>query len=243
MANLVLKVVWCLKKIVKRKIYPVDESWVNLKGPFSRVFGLDRGEAIDRRFMEEFLFSHQQNIQGKVLEIGDDRFTYQFGVGLESTAILAGSENSARSSCFPYPSYDLTSHQSLNSIGKYDCVIATNVLNFIYDVKSAIQGLAKLTSQENGVLLASVAGLVPISRYDYDRWGDYWRFNDLSIQQLFEEYFEEVEVIAYGNAPLAAAFIMGLAQEEVPSSLFQHNDPDYQILIGVKATKPRFSCP
>jgi hypothetical protein len=176
-----------------------------------------------------------------VLEIGGDQYTYQFGHGLTTTAILAGNENSSRSNCFPYPSYDLTAPSSLDAVGVYDCVIATNVLNFIYDFKAATQGLAKLTRPDSGVLLATLAGVSQISRYDYDRWGDYWRFNDMSIRRLFGEYFEEVEVVAYGNAPLAAALIMGLSQEELPTSLFEHHDHYYQILIGVKASKPIFS--
>jgi len=234
-----LKIAFRLKKIAKRKLFPVGGNWLIRKEPFSRVFALDRGTAIDRRFMEDFLSSHQHNIQGNVLEIGDDQYTYQFGINLTSTSILAGPENSSRSSCYPYPFYDLTAHHSLDAVGTYDCVIATNVLNFIYDFKGAIQGLAKLTQPDCGVLLATVAGVSQISRFDYDRWGDYWRFNDLSIRRLFEEYFEEVEVISHGNAPLAAAFIMGLSQEEVPSTLFEHNDSDYQILISVKAAKPK----
>ena len=239
MTRLLLKIASRIKKKVKRTVFPLNRNWLNCKEPFSRVFGLDRGTAIDRRFMEDFLSLHKDNIQGKVLEIGGDQYTYQFGGRLASTAILAGSEKSSRSSCFPYPSYDLTAHHSLDAAGKYDCVIATNVLNFIYDFRAATQGLAKLTQPDSGVLLVTLAGVSQISRFDYDRWGDYWRFNDMSVRQLFEEYFKEVEIIAYGNAPLAAAFIMGLSQEEVPESLFQHHDPDYQILIGVKAMKPR----
>ena len=241
MTRLLLKIASHIKKIAKRTLSPVSGNWLNRKEPFSRIFGLDRGTAIDRRFMEDFLSLHKDSIQGKVLEIGGDQYTYKFGSNLASTAILAGSENSSRSICFPYPSHDLTAHHSLDAVGKYDLVIATNVLNFIYDFKAAIHGLAKLTQPDSGILLATLAGVSQISRFDYDRWGDYWRFNDMSIKQLFEEYFEQVEVTAYGSAPLAAAFIMGLSQEEVPSTLFEHHDPDYQILIGVKAAKPKLS--
>ncbi len=238
MTRLLFKIASQLKKIAKRKLSPVSGDWLNRKEPLSRVFGVDRGSAIDRRFMEDFLSLQKGNIQGKVLEIGGDQYTYQFGHGLTTTAILAGAENSSRSNCYPFPSYDLTAHSSLDAVGEYDCVIATNVLNFIYDFKAAIEGLAKLTRPDGGALLATLAGVCQISRYDYDRWGDYWRFNDMSIRHLFEEYFEEVEVISYGNAPLAAAFIMGLSQEELPNSLFEHHDHDYQVLIGVKASKP-----
>lgn len=223
-------------------LFRANRDWLSRHEPFSRVFGLDRGRAIDRKFIEGFLGSHRHCIQGRALEIGGDQYTYEFGVNLISTAILAGPEDSARSSCFPFPSYDLTGSRTLDAVGKYDCVIATNVLNFIYDFRSAIQGLAKLTNSDSGVLLATLAGVSQISRFDYERWGDYWRFNDMSTRQLFEEFFEEVEVVAFGNAPLAAAFVMGLSQEEVPSSLFEYQDPDFQILIGVKARKPKPQC-
>lgn len=239
MTKLFSNIAFSLKKILKRQLFPSSENWLKRTEPFSRVFGLDRGKAIDRRFIEDFLRLHRHNIQGKVLEIGDDQYTYQFGINLTSTAILAGSEKSSRSNCFPLPVHDLTALHSLEAMGTYECVIATNVLNFIYDFRTAIEALARLTHPDTGTLLATLAGVSQTSRFDYDRWGDYWRFNDMSARQLFEEYFEEVEVIAYGNAPLAAAFIMGLSQEDVPNSLFEQHDPDYQILIGVRAAKPK----
>jgi len=225
------------KKKLKRTADPARHNWLSRTRPFSREFGLDRGTAIDRKFMEVFLASHQEVIQGKVLEVGDDQYTYQFGSNLSSTVILAGSDHSARSTCFPKG--DLTDDQSLINLGKYDCVIATNVLNMIFDIQSAVKGLADLVQPATGSVLATVAGLVPLSRFDYERWGDYWRFSDMSIKKLFETYFDKVDVSIYGNAPLAAAFIIGLSQEEVPSSLFDHYDADYQILIAVKASHPR----
>jgi len=101
-----------LTLLAKRKLSPMGENWLNRKDPFFRTYSLDRGAPIDRRFMGDFLSSHQENILGKVLEIGDDQYTYQFGVNLTSTAILTGSENSSRSKCFPLPFYDLTEFHS-----------------------------------------------------------------------------------------------------------------------------------
>jgi LmbE family N-acetylglucosaminyl deacetylase len=47
--------------------------------PISRWFGYDRGTPIDRPFIEAFLHQHRQDIRGRVLEIGDDSYTRQFG--------------------------------------------------------------------------------------------------------------------------------------------------------------------
>jgi len=228
-----------LRKFFKRNLNSTHQDWLGRTKPFSNQFGLDRGAAIDRRFMEKFLAAHQDDISGHVLEIGDDQYTYQFGRDLKQTSILAGAARSSRSLC--YPNGDLTNHQDLEELGRQNCVIATNVLNFIFDIESAVKGLAYLVEPSRGCVLATLAGLCQVSRFDHERWGDYWRFTDMSVRRVFETYFEQVEVTAYGNAPLAAAFIMGLSQEEVPESLFEHCDSDYQILISVRASKPKFT--
>ena len=220
-----------------RNVFFRKEKWLLRKYPFSRVFGNDRGNPIDRHLIELFLASHSNDIKCKVLEIGDDQYTYKFGNNLTNTAILAGPIDSLRSQC--YPLGDLTDEHTLKNVDKYNCVIATNVLNFIYDINAAVRGLATLVQPNNGCVLVTVAGLAQISRVDYNLWGDYWRLNDMSVRKLFETCFETVEITTYGNAPLAAAFIMGLAEEEVPSSLFKLNDSDFQIVIAVKASTPK----
>jgi hypothetical protein len=213
-------------------------NWLDRKNPFSRSFGLDRGEPIDRKMIEKFLESNSEKITGRIMEIGDDRYTIKYGRNLSQSIVFTGKGKSKASIAHDG---DLTDYNSYSKLGSFDCVIATNVLNFIYDFDEAVLGLSRLTNTEGGVCLVTVAGISPISRYDYDRYGDYWRFNDLSIRKIFEKYFEEIEVLAYGNAPLCAAFIMGLSQEEIPETLYDFNDKDYQILISVKARLPRLT--
>jgi hypothetical protein len=223
-------------RIFNRHVNSSEYSWFNRLEPFSRVFGLDRGSAIDRRFIGNFLSGHSKSITGDVLEIGDDQYTYKYGNNLQRTVIFAGSFSSGRSEC---RAGDLTKVETFSELGRFDCLIATNVLNFIYDFDAAVEGLALLLKPDSGSVLATVSGLTQISRFDYERWGDYWRFNDVSIRRVFEKYFDNVEVTAYGNAPLAAASIMGLSQEEVPANIFEHHDPDFQILIAVNASSTK----
>ena len=72
-----------------------------------------------------------------------------------------------------------------------------------------------------------------------DRWGDYWRFTTLSAKRIFAETFGEskVSVKAYGNVFAAVAFLHGLAQEDIELSKLEPHDPDYEVLITVRAVK------
>lgn len=73
-----------------------------------------------------------------------------------------------------------------------------------------------------------------------DRWGDYWRFTDLSIRKLMEAVFkkENIEITTYGNVLAATAFLQGLAIEDLPDkTILDKYDPDYQITIGIRAVK------
>lgn len=90
-----------------------------------------------------------------------------------------------------------------------------------------------------GVALVTVAGLVQISKYDYERWGDYWRFTDMGIKKDFEAIFGagNVEVSSYGNVLAATAEIQGIAAEELSEKELFAKDPLYQVLICIVAKK------
>jgi hypothetical protein len=88
-------------------------------------------------------------------------------------------------------------------------------------------------------LLASGPGISPISRYDADRWGDFWRFTSLSVRRLFEQAFgrENVEITVHGNALAATAFIQGAASEELDAADLAHRDPNYEVTIAIRAVR------
>jgi SAM-dependent methyltransferase len=121
----------------------------------------------------------------------------------------------------------------------FDCMILTQTYHVIYDIRAAIAQTCRAL-QPGGVLLATLPGISQISRYDMDRWGDYWRFTTLSAQRLFEEAFGagQVTVESHGNVLLATAFLQGMACEDLPENAFTSNDPDYQVMLTVRAVKP-----
>ena len=211
--------------------------WGNMRrlSPFSRLFGLDRGgKPIDRVYIEGFLQRNEGEIQGEVLEIGAPTYTQMFGGEDVSTVdVLHATPGNPRSTIVG----DLTTGEGI-PISKYDCMILTQTFLCIFDVRNAIRNSWKAL-KPGGVLLATVPGVSQISRYDMDRWGDYWRFTDLSARRLFEDVFGEgnVDIATHGNILVACAFLHGLATHELRRDELDHVDPDYQVLITVKAVK------
>jgi len=232
--DLTTKIKRYLKKRVRMIMFKKCFISLHKVTPHSSIFGLDRGTPIDRLYIERFMESHQADICGNVLEIAESTYSKKFGQNVKTFQILHFDTSTKEATLVG----DLSEPVSLPA-NICDAFICTQTLNFIYDIKSAIVGCHKLLS-DGGVFLGTVAGLSQISRYDMDKWGDYWRFTDLSIKKMFEEVFGKgkVEVQVYGNALAATAFIQGLAVEEIPNiNKLMQVDQNYQLIIGIRAVK------
>lgn len=223
------------KKLSKRLFY--RPKWKNMRGlkPISNVFGFDRGTPIDRIYTDDFLQKNCKDIKGIVCEIAESTYTKRWGGGqVSKSEILHFTSDNANATIVG----DLTQYHLLAQ-NYLDCFICTVTLNFIYDYKEAIKGIHSML-KPGGVALITVAGLIQISRYDYDRWGDYHRFTDMGIKKDFEEIFtgnNNVEVFSYGNVLAAIAELQGISAEELTKEELFYNDNDYQVLITIKATK------
>jgi SAM-dependent methyltransferase len=214
---------------------PVDWGSLRRTEPVSRQFGFDRGTPIDRYYIEQFLTERANDIRGAVLEIGDATYTRRFGgKRVARSDVLHATADNRRATLVG----DLASGRGIPD-SAYDCIILTQTLLCIYDVKSAVAHACRAL-KPGGVVLATVPGISQISRYDMDRWGDYWRFTTLSAQRLFEDVFPagNVTVQAHGNVFVAIAFLHGLAAQELRPGELNHPDPDYEVLITVRAVKP-----
>lgn len=203
--------------------------------PISPDWGLERGQPIDRYYIEQFLDSWSSDIQGRVLEIGDDQYTVQFGGdNVESSEILHVAEQKEKVTIIG----DLTRVETVPP-DAFDCLILTQTLQTIYDIPAVVKTIFH-TLKPGGVALVTTAGISKISRYDMDRWGYYWSFTTKSIRRLFETAFppEHLTVEARGNVLTAIAFLHGIAAGELRRKELDHQDPDYELLITVRAEKP-----
>jgi len=205
--------------------------------PLSRDFGYDRGLPIDRHYIERFLSVHASDIRGRVLEIADDSYTRRFGGNRVTRSDVLHVEGQSGATIIG----DLTRATHIPP-DTFDCVILTQTLQFIYDVSSALRTVRRIV-KPGGVVLATVPGITPISRYDMERWGCYWAFTSLSVRRLFEAEFPAggVEIEAHGNVLAASAFLYGMAAEELDHGELDARDPDYQVVITIRAVRPASS--
>jgi hypothetical protein len=223
-----------LIKAILRKKCPVNFSDLAGIRPVSSLFGMDRGTPIDRYYIESFLGRNAELVGGQVLEVGENRYSRLYGGDrVKAFDVLAPTPGNRGATIIG----DLTDLTTLPE-NQMDCFICTQTFNFIYDVHQAVEGAHHLL-KPGGVMLATVAGLCQISRYDMDRWGDYWRFTTASLQRLLSPIFKGgVEIESFGNVMAACAFLQGIAVEDLPNAaLLDAHDPDYQIVIAVTARK------
>ena len=217
-----------LKRSSKPGLYFVDKLL-----PISSKFGLDRGTPIDRYYIENFLRHNFKDFVGVGCEIEDDFYLNMFGENLTEKYIFNIEKNSHKINL----TGDLSNQSSLveNSI---DIFVLTQVLPFIFDYQNALYGVRHML-RNNGVALITVAGISQISRYDMDRWGDYWRFTNKSIAELCKKIFgnANVEVMTYGNVYSACSFLYGMSAEELTSRELDYLDENYQVTIGVRVVK------
>lgn len=202
--------------------------------PLTRSFGYDRGQPIDRYYIAKFLSQHAGDIKGHIVEIGDDRYTRRFGGDRVTRSDVL---DHAHPDSTPTIVADLASADHVPS-NTFDGIIITQTLQFIYDVHAAVRTLHRIL-KPGGVLLGSLPSLSPICRYDMDRWGDFWRFTSAAAQRLFGDVFgsENVQVTAYGNVLVAAAFFYGMAAQDLSPEELNFHDRDFEALIMVRAVK------
>jgi SAM-dependent methyltransferase len=203
--------------------------------PISNNWGIDRGLPIDRYYIENFLAQHANDIQGHVLEIGDDRYTRMFGKNrLEKIDILNLKEGGKQTTIVA----DLTKADNIPS-NTFDCIICTQTLQLIYDVKAAINTLHRILKPE-GVLLATFPGIS--QTYD-NNWSKYWcwNFTTYSARKLFQEIFHsnKVKISSWGNVFSSLSFLQGLSVEDIGKSEIEYYDPGYGMLIAVRALKEK----
>jgi SAM-dependent methyltransferase len=198
--------------------------------PYSRDFGFHLGTPIDRFYINSFVKSYKNDIQGTVYEIGDDQYSKRYAQ--KNSRIIILNENNR---------HKLSVQVDLNGKNPHiyntaDCVILTQTLNFVYNFHNAINEVLNIL-KSGGVCLITVAGISQISRYDMDRWGDYWRFTDLSVRKMLEKSSVNYTVEHFGNYYACANFLAGVPLKNINLDLLNFVDTDYQLIIGARMVK------
>jgi len=201
--------------------------------PFSQAFGFDRGGAIDRYYIENFLQKESGSIFGRVLEIGENSYTLLYGDKKVTKSDILHVDEKNTSATFIG---DISDAPHIpDSI--FDCIILTQTLHLIYDFKGALKTCHRIL-KPGGTLLLTVPYITSI---DHDEWNStwYWAFTDKVLKLLMAETFPggTAEVKSFGNVFVATAFLYGMGLSEVPKEKLDYHDPYFQVIITVKAVK------
>ena len=211
----------------------VDLGDLGSTRPVSLDFGFDRGLPIDRYYIERFLGIHRADVRGRVLEVGDDEYSRRYGgdrIGRQD--ILHVHAGNPRATLVG----DLADAAVVTD-DTFDCLLLTQTLHLVYDVRVAIERM-HASLRRGGVVLLTVPGITAVDRGEWrDTW--YWSFHRASITRLFGEVFgaDQVAVESYGNVYAATLYLQGLAVAEAIPAQLDVEDAAYPVILGVRAWK------
>jgi glycosyltransferase involved in cell wall biosynthesis len=201
--------------------------------PVSKSFGFDRGKPIDRYYIENFLAKCSNDIRGRVLEIGDNSYTVRFGGSKvsQSDVLHVDAANPAATIIGNLSASDVLPPDA------FDCIILTQTLHLIYDMRKALANLAQ-SLKPGGVLLITVPGISPVDRAE---WGYtwYWSLTGLALAQLLAECLDPRDILIenFGNVFAAVCFLQGLAVSEVPTAKLDVLDPAFPVVVAGRVVK------
>jgi SAM-dependent methyltransferase len=202
--------------------------------PISRSWGGDRGQPIDRYYIECFLSQHQADVHGHVMEIGDNQYTYQFG----GEAVIQSDVLHVEAGLPQVTLVADLAHAPHLSDNQFDCIICTQTLQLIPNMVAAVNTLHRLL-KPGGVLLITGPATSPLAMDEAERWGDFWRVTTFGMRHLLSQVFppEAVTVQGYGNVLTVVAFVHGMATEELTVDELNYTDPQYELLVAGRAVK------
>jgi SAM-dependent methyltransferase len=213
----------------------VDFGALRRLRPLSRLVGAERGLPLDRYYIEDFLATHANDVRGHVLEFGDDTYARRFGATrVTACEVLDVGADNPRATVVA----DLGQPAVLPA-DRFDCIICTQTLQMIYDVRQALTHLHRML-KPGGVLLLTAHGISRITRHEgIDPWGEYWHFTTQSLRRLLGETMPGavVEVAARGNVLAAIALLHGLAADELTADELRYRDPDYEVIVTARVVK------
>jgi hypothetical protein len=221
---------WLNRRLPTRRV-----NWGTLRrtSPVSDHYGYDRGQPVDRFYIERFLEAQRRAIRGEVLEVGSPEYTRRFGgervtrshvvdidPGKPQVTLLA----------------DLCAPGSL-APSAYDCVILTQTLHLLSEQIVALQNLWT-SLRSGGALFLTVPCISRIERATPAT--DFWRYTPTGLERLIARSCPEAKVVSEGrgNVLAAVAFLMGLAAQELSESELEAEDPYFPLLVCATMSKP-----
>lgn len=219
------------RKRLRRFRQPAFLGTIRRTTPLSDHWGRDRGTPVDRYYIEQFLADARHAIRGRVLEVMSADYTDRFGVGVERSDVLDIDPSNPVATIIT----NLADATNIPS-ETFDCFILTQTLQYIYDIRSAVEHAHRIL-RPGGTLLCTVPSVSRIARGELE--SEYWRLTAAACSRLFGGVFTGgvVDVRARGNVLSAVAFLVGMAREELSTRELDRNDPFFPLIVTVQARK------
>jgi SAM-dependent methyltransferase len=200
--------------------------------PLSNIYGYDRGKPVDRYYMEKFMEENKEDIKGVCLEVTDNDYIVKYG-GKRVTHSDAVDIDTSNPHANIYG--DLRDIKIIKD-NTYDCFVVTQTFVMIDDFEAAIKESFRIL-KPGGVLLCTMPCL---GRVGIDL-NQYWRFTQASGKYAFGKVFGEanVESKTYGNVLSGQCFWVGMASNELSSDQLDDHDPQYPVIVAVRAVKQK----
>lgn len=194
--------------------------------PLSRRFGADRGRPVDRVYIERFLDAHRADLRGRAVEVYEPTYLERFGGDrLERVDVLDAAPDAPRAT--------IRGDFSALPADTFDCFVCTQTLQLIADPATAL-AQARAALRSGGVLLLTVPGISQIA--PGEAFPDHARFTGHGLRALATPAgFASIDVSAHGNVRTAAAFLYGMAAEELEPAAFADDDPAYELVVTLRA--------
>ena len=200
--------------------------------PFNRSWGYERGTPIDRVYIEEFLARHAADVRGACLEVMNADYTNRFG-GTRVTSSDVLDINPANMAATIVA--DLGEPDSLPA-ERFDCAIFTQTLHLVPDMRTALANIWRALSP-GGVLLLTVPA---VGRHEARKGfhHDRWRITNSGLEWLLTGLSDaRQEVTSYGNVLSCAAFLYGVAAEELRPEELQALDREFPLVVAARVRK------
>jgi SAM-dependent methyltransferase len=195
--------------------------------PYSRNFGFERGTPVGRYYVEAFLRKNADQVSGRCLEFGDDRYRTFFPGAVEYCVTDIGDRPGV-----DYPG-DIHDARGIPQ-GHFDAIICIQVFEHLAYPEKAAQSLYRLLSP-GGVLLLTAPFLNPVHYVPTD----FRRFTPECLKMILEDAGLAIEVLDFGgNALVGTGSLLGMVREDFSTVELDAKDPVYPYNVLIRARKP-----
>jgi SAM-dependent methyltransferase len=208
--------------------------WGNLRrtAPFSADFGFDRGQAIDRFYIERFFARNAAAITGDVLEVQGPGYTRRYGVNVRTASSI-----DIDPAYNPTYLVDFTEADEHIPAESFDCLVLPQTWQHFEKLEEGIRQCYRLL-RPGGTILATNACMTPMMRPD--SYGEHWRFTPSGWRLLVTRCLPgaEIEVQGHGNCLAVVAAAYGLACEELSHAELAFEDGRFPVNVSIRVQKP-----